>query len=127
MAIEYKVISRKVIGGPDKGQTKFYASANNTGTAKEQDMIDYVSKVSTASGGDVKVVLYTLEEAIATFLKTGNTVELGDLGHFRISLSSEGEDTADEVDANSIKGAKIIFTPSKKFSGVLDELSYKKI
>ena len=31
MAIEYRVIPRKILGGEDKGKTKYYATASNTG------------------------------------------------------------------------------------------------
>ena len=31
MAIEYRVIPRKILAGEDKGKTKYYATASNTG------------------------------------------------------------------------------------------------
>jgi len=38
-------------------------------------------------------------------------VQLGELGNFRLSLSSEGVANEEEMTADKIKGARIIFTP----------------
>ena len=126
MAIEYKVIKRKVIGGVDKGKEKFYASSNITGKTTLEDLTQDIEQSSTVNGADIRAVLYGLFESVPKHLKSGNSVELTGIGTFRISISSDGEETADKVTAKSIKDPKILFTPDKKFKQVLDNLNYKK-
>lgn len=126
MAIEYKVIERSVIGGPDKGKKRFYASANSTGTTNLDALSREIERTSTVSGADIRAVLYALLEIIPDHLQAGNVVQLGEIGNFRITLSSSGEETAEAVGAKSVKGARITFAPGKKFKQVLNNLSYKK-
>ena len=127
MAIEYKVIERPVIGGPDKGSKKFYASSNITGTTDLDTLTKEIERTSTVNGADIRAVLYALLEIIPDHLEAGNAVQLGEIGSFRINISSNGEDSADKVGSKSIKNCKIIFTAGKKFKNVLNNLSFKKI
>ena len=127
MAIEYKAIRRKVIGGVDKGKTKYYASANTTGRSAIDEITEDIEQASTVNGADIRAVLYGLLESIPKHLKAGNSVELQGIGTFRISISSNPEDTADKVTSKSIKSTKILFTPDKKLSKVLNDLTFKKI
>ena len=127
MAIEYKAIAKKVIGGADKGQTKYYASANITGKSGIDEITEDIEQASTVNGADIRAVLYGLLETVPKYLKDGNSVELPGIGIFRITISSQAEDTAKEVTAKSIKNAKILFKPNKDFNKVLDDLSFKKI
>ena len=115
MAIEYKAIPRKMLSGPDQGKDKFYAIAKLTGNADLDDLTTDIEQASTVNGADIRAVLYGLFEAIPTHLKAGNSVDLGDIGRLRISISSQGEDTADAVSSKSVTKARIIFKPSKKF------------
>ncbi|MEM9423487.1 MAG: HU family DNA-binding protein [Spirochaetota bacterium] len=127
MAIEYHAVEKKVIGGPDKGQKKFYAVAKNTGTTTLEMLQEEIESSSTVNGADIAAVLYALKESIPRHLEAGNTVDLGGLGSFHISLSSRGEDTAAKVSSKSIKSAKIIFAPGKKLKPDVKHLVFKKI
>ncbi len=59
-------------------------------------------------------------------LEDGAIVRLGDLGSLRISISSNGETEEKDVTANSIKGAKCIFTPGSSLKKMLNNLTYEK-
>ena len=66
MAIEYRVIPRKILGGEDKGKTKYYATASNTGRTDLDALTRDIERSSTVSGADIRAVLYALE--------AGNTI-----------------------------------------------------
>ena len=72
-------------------------------------------------------VLYALFETIPSHLEAGNIVDFGDIGSFKITISSVGEDSEDAVDVHSIKRGRITFYPAKKFKDVLTRLHYKKV
>ena len=125
MAVEYKVIKRP--NPQDRTQNKYYASANTTGKTTIKELCKEVEQISALSGADVQGVLYALAEIIPRHLADGKSVHLGDLGSFRISLNSKGEDKASNVDMHSIKNARIACTPSHELSRLTEELHYKKI
>ncbi|MEQ9231897.1 MAG: hypothetical protein RIF46_14540, partial [Cyclobacteriaceae bacterium] len=59
-------------------------------------------------------------------LLEGKIVRLGTIGTFRISLSSSGEETPNEVNFNNIKGSRVYFKPDKYFEKNLLGLSFEK-
>ena len=125
MAIVFKVIRKSLPNAP-KGTKKFYASANATGITDMDTLTKEIEKISTVSGADIRAVLYSLVDIIPDHLSEGKSVWLGELGHFRVSLSSEGKASEEEVTPAAIKKAKIIFTPGSRFNDMLKTLSFKK-
>ena len=73
----------------------------------------------TVSGADIRAVLYAQE--------AGDIFDFEDIGSFKISISSVGEEPEDEVDVHSIRKSRITFYPTKKFKDVLTRLHYKKV
>jgi len=59
-------------------------------------------------------------------LAEGNIVELGDCGTFRVSVSSDGQENAEDVTARHITDVRVIFTPGKRFAQVLDDVQFQK-
>ncbi len=126
MAIKYNVIERGEPGVEGGGIKKFYASAQTTGNLGIDELTEQIERISTVSGADIRAVLYSIVDVVPKLLSNGNIVNIGDLGAFRVSISSDGSATAEEVTANNIKKAKILFRPGKKFSSMLKTLEYKK-
>lgn len=125
MAIEYKVVSRP--NPRDNTKKKFYASTKSTGEATFRALCEEIEQISSLSGADVQGVMYALADIVRRHLADGRIVRLGDLGNFRMSLHSNGEDSEEDVDVHSIQGARIIFTPSRKLTDFTQSLQYKKI
>lgn len=63
---------------------------------------------------------------LSKHLADGRIVRLGDFGSFQISLSSEGADAANKVNASLIKGSKILFRPGLDLRDTLATLKYEK-
>lgn len=127
MAVSYNVIERGEPGVSGGGESKFYASAKMTGEVNINDLIERIEKISTVSGADIRGVLYALVDVVPGELAEGNIVRMGDLGYFRVSLSSEGHETAEEVSDDSIKKARVIFTPGDKFQTMFKTLEFDKL
>ena len=125
MSIEYKVIER--VNPQDRTKKKYYASANITGRTSTRHLCKEVEQLSALSGAEVRGVLYTLSELLPKHLAQGRSVEIEGIGTFRISLISEGEDKAVDVDTRSIQGPRFIFNPSKELLQGIQNLHYKKI
>lgn len=127
MAIKYNIVSRGEPGVTGGGELKYYASANTTGDIDIKGLTQKIEKISTMSGGDIRGVLYSLVDVIRDDLADGKIVRLGELGYFRVSLSSEGYETEDEVSADSITDTRIIFTPGPMLDEMLETLEFEKI
>lgn len=126
MAVKYKVIAKGQPGVKGGGKKQYYASIVNQDIQGIDKITEEVEKASTVNGADIRAVLYGAVEAINGFLEDGDIVRLGDLGSFRLSLSSTGEAKEEEVTVNSINGARIIFTPGTMLKTLLANLKFEK-
>ena len=77
-------------------------------------------------GADIRAVLYAIVSIVSCSLVDGQIVRLGGLGSLRVSISAEGKATADEANATTIKGAKVVFSPGKEIKEMLKTVSYTK-
>lgn len=127
MSIKFKVIERGQPGVVGGGTKQYYASANFDGEQTLEGLTRSIEKISTVSGADIRAVLYALVDIMTDSLSDGRAVRLGELGSLRVSLSSEGRATADEVNASAIKNARVIFSPGKSIKNMLLSLSYEKL
>jgi len=127
MALQFRKVKRKVLNGPEEGQEKYYALARTSGTSDLDKMCTLISARSAMSSADVKAVFDSLNWAMGLELNSGNIVQLGELGNFRLSLSSEGTATEKELDANKIRRARIIFTPGAALRKMRSEVSFTPV
>jgi predicted histone-like DNA-binding protein len=126
MAIKFNVIEKGHPSIAGSGEKKFYASSATKGELTLNGLTKGIEKISTASGADIRAVVYAMVDVMKDALAEGKIVRLGYLGSLRISLSSNGEDAADKVTHNSIKGAKTIFTPGTQLKEMLSLLKFEK-
>ena len=105
---------------------KHYAQAVSEGSTDLKELAEIVATQCTVSPADCYAVLIALEGNIIRELRNGRIVHLGELGSYRISLSAEGMDLADEVVQSSIKRSKVLFRPGKGIRNMLRNLEYKK-
>jgi len=106
---------------------KYYAAVVSSGDIDLDELAYLSSKQSTVSKADCYAVIITLLDLISMHLKEGKTVRLGGIGNFRVSLSSEGTPNPEELSANSIKKARILFSPGTDLKNMLKNLTYSKI
>ncbi|EPT33922.1 DNA-binding protein HU [Bacteroidetes bacterium oral taxon 272 str. F0290] len=73
-----------------KEEVKFYPQAAPTTPVTLAQIIKRIEKRSTVSSADVKAVLDALQYEVIEALENGNTVRLGDIGSFRLTIKAEG-------------------------------------
>ena len=125
MSIKFNVIDKRNPADPE-APNKYYASSFMTGKMGIEELTSRVEKISTVSGADIRAVLYAIVDVVPEIMSEGNSVTIGDLGAFRISISSEGSETPEKVTSTNIRSSKILFTPGKKFKTMLKTLTYSK-
>ena len=88
MALKYKLIQRKDMSkDAEEGDKKYYGSISATGTCGMDQICSSISAYSTASPGDVKLVLDGLAFVASEALLRGEVVQFGELGNFQLKMN----------------------------------------
>lgn len=120
MAQFYKIIKKKNLGkDKDTCPEKHYAIARYNGHTDEDKLYDMISARSTVSSADVKVVLDALNSVLDMELHSGNIVQVGELGNFRLSLSSSGSKTREDFSPSMLRKARVLFCPGRNLRKTL--------
>lgn len=125
MALRY-VIKKRTFGFDKTKAEKYVAQNVITNTVDFRDLCEEITKVGMVPSGAVKFVLDALIDTLNLNLRKGISVQLGDFGYFRPGMNCESQDTEKEVDSDTIRRVKIIFTPGYKFKEMLSKVSVQK-
>ena len=109
--IEFEVKSKTKPIGKRKGQTVYYAQPVSQQHLTNKMVVDRIVRETSLSAGDVSNALISLGAIVRDALELGQSVDLADLGSFRIVVPAKMMDTETEVTADSLKTPKIVFTP----------------
>jgi predicted histone-like DNA-binding protein len=123
MAVKLKKIQRK--NPQNVALTKWYLSQEKAGTVRIVEIAKEIEGRSALSLGDVQSTLSNLVDVLPIFLKLGQTIKLEGFGSFRISVTSDGTATADELTAHHVKGIKIVFLPSRELKRNVEDISFE--
>lgn len=110
--IKYVIRAKK---NPIAKSAKYYPQIAPTTPVTLAQIVKRIEKRSTVSSADMKAVLDALQYEVIEALQNGNSVRLGDLGSFHLSIKANGSATSDEArrtGANTIKAVNVQFTKS---------------
>ena len=125
MAQKYKLVMKKNLGkDADEAPQKVYAIPKYNGYTDMALLCKLISARSTASSADVKAVLDSLIFVLDLELQAGRIVNVGELGNFRLSLSSAGTEAKKDFSQSKLKGARIIFTPGEALRTTVGTASF---
>ena len=81
-----------------------------------QELAERIAEMSTASPGDVHLVLRCLPTVMSDFMNAGRPVHIDGLGSFffKLSCAGRGVDTPEEVSRKQIKAIRIQFLPERQ-------------
>jgi predicted histone-like DNA-binding protein len=125
MAVEFKVV-QKVNPQDPTAPRKYYASLSSPGEISLRGLCEEIADGATVTTTDTYAVLEGLLRVLPRHLAYGRIIRLGEFGSFRLTLKSEGLDTEDEVNASSIKSAKLIFKPGNVLKNTMLTLRFNK-
>ena len=125
MPAKYKLVLRKDMRkGAEADAKLYYANAKAAGTVGIQELCDLIAEGSTASAGDVKLIL---DELIRRSLGKGEVVQVGELGNFQLQFGSTGTLTEKEFNSALIKSKRILFRPGKQLRDAISNYTFEKI
>lgn len=125
MAINYSVSKRP--NPKEIGTHKWYANAQVTSNYTFGNLCAEVEKMCTVTEGDVLAVISSAISCMINALRRGESVYLGDLGSFRVGLSSVGTDTPEEFTSANISKARITFLSGKALRNAAKSFQYKRV
>ena len=106
---------------------KYYAQPVAEGTVTKKTLAEDLVLISSLSRGDISSVIENLIDILPKYLLMGKSVQLGELGTLRVSFSSEGAETKDELNTKMIRGRKVLFTPGKLLKEALPKLTFELV
>ena len=90
------------------------------------DIAENVGYANSATAADVLAVWNAMEYEIIRALEDGRRVSLGNLGTLRLEVGTKpGKSTAKSVTSKDIEAKGITFTPSKKLSQRLKDITFE--
>lgn len=79
------------------------------------------------SRGTVKGVISDMCECLVEQLLNGNKIQLGELGTFGISISSEGAESIEKFASKNIKAVNILFSPGADFENLVGRAEFNPV
>lgn len=123
--ITYSVIKKKDPRDAN-AEASYHACAVSNGTATLRSIAEKISEKCTLTTVDTFAVLEALVSLIPQELAEGRIVQLGEFGSFRVTLRSEGVETADKLTKSAIKDVKVNFRQGSEFRKKMSSLSFEK-
>ena len=123
--MKIKLIERRK-PGTKTGPGKFYASPVNVGKKNLRDIAHDIAGRSSLTRGDIENVLSNFIDCLPHYLRDGFSVQLGEFGTMRLTLSSEGAATEKAFKTETIK-PRVTFTPGVELKAALRENSYETV
>ena len=127
MALKYHLIVRKDLSKNAAADAKLYHGQVRSVRIIEFDhLCDLISDNSTASRGDVQVVIAGLTRVMQRTMGFGDVVRLGELGSFRMVAGSKGSITPEEFTTALFKKGRIVFTPGSVLKKMAQDVKFEK-
>ena len=121
--IEHEIKSRVITIGNRKGQTVYYAYPKSQQKLTNEMVIERIVRETSMSEGDVKNALVSLSNVVCDAMTLGMSVDLAELGSFRLVVPSKMMDKPDDVTVTkALKTPKIVFTPKQKMRDAANEV-----
>ncbi len=112
----------------ESASPKAYAKAQMRENVAFDDFVNHIADHNGVfSRGTVKGVISDACSCIVEMLLDGKKIQLGELGNFWISLSSNGTPTLEEFSAKNIKSVNIIFTPGEDFENLVGRAKFNLV
>ena len=127
--INYSLGLRKSNPSEKNSEMKVYANAQNTEVIDIQKLAKHIQVHGSPYTRDIIVgVLTKAVDCIREQLLEGKKVNLGEMGSFYCTISSEGVDSADEFNPSAhIKGVNVRWDRGSEFEDLLAEAEFNYV
>ena len=125
MAIRY--VSTQVRNPLDpSAPKKFYLIQKSVGSINRDYLIKDTVRNTSLTPMEAATAIDYLFNAIPRLLELGFTVQLGELGYFRVTIKSEGSDLMEDAAPDKIKSIHLRFIPGEEIRKRVNDFSVEK-
>ena len=124
MAFDYEIKTKK--SGVGDKTSKYYAVPVWKKEIGTEELSNIISERCTLTEADVLAVLVALSGVMEEYLHDGHSVRLDRIGRFRLSVTSDGKDTSEQITSKQVRVNKICFMADKRLKRRLGEVQFKK-
>ena len=107
-------------------EEKYYANPVNLGKKTLRDIAHDIAGRSSLTRGDIENVLSNFMDCLPHYLRDGFSIQLGNFGSMRVTLSSKGAETEKAFKTETIK-PRVVFTPGTELKRELAANSYETL
>lgn len=129
---EYQVAKK---ANPDLKQSDFtnakYLYYGNAQSMETMDLDTFATHIAdhgcSYDAADVHAILKKAVTCLREQLLAGKSVELGDLGSFRLTLVSQGAEYMDEFSSNNIQKVNVVWAKGRKFKNLRQDATFHEV
>ena len=126
MALNYSIALLPNPMKPDEAK-KAYAKAQISRELTLKELSKRVSGQTTVSRADVSAVLIATVENMIDGLHDGDQGDFGELGKFRLQITSRGADSAEKFTSDYITGVNIQFVPGDDLKEIFSGMEFTPV
>ena len=117
-----------LLGNPqdETAPKKFYLLEKCIGSIDRDYLIKDMVRNTSLTQMEAATGLNYLFSAIPRFLELGFTVQIGEMGYFKISIRSEGSETLEEAIPDKIRSMHLRFVPGADIREQVNKFSVEK-
>ena len=120
-----KVNVRKQRVGVMQNREMYVAHVDNQTLIDRENLISMAASDSGLSEAQIVASLFALEMQVEELLLEGHRVNFGILGTFRMSVDCKAKERREDMTAECITRRRIIYTPSTRIKGKLNNAKIK--
>lgn len=124
MSLFYNKIKRRNPAKPDDPE-KWYLNLKSLGSVGEKEVAEMLCEGSTLNPKEAEMALARFERVMIRLLLDGHTVELGDWGHFQLTISCTGAETEKDAVVANINKVNIRFRPGKGLKEAINKATFR--
>jgi predicted histone-like DNA-binding protein len=125
VALNPYVLKRKNMGkDAPAGSQLYYGQIRVHDTVSFEKVCAKIASLSTASKGDVQIVIAGLLEVLREHLEAGHTVQLGEPGNFRMTAGSRGAEEKGDFNTSYFKKGRVKFFPGSLLRDLENKVNF---
>ena len=124
MALLFKKVQKKNPQDPS-APYKWYVSLRSIGRRKESEIAIMAADGTTLDPKEAQLAYSRFGKVTIQSLLDGYTVEIENLGSFRLTVNSEGTVNKEDLTANHVKSINLRFVPYESTKDALKKATFK--
>jgi predicted histone-like DNA-binding protein len=99
----------------------WYPVIKSTKLVGEKELAKKLTEETTLNSKEAEMAVHQLFKVIPELLSTSHTVQLGEMGSFRVTAETESSTTEADVNASKIKKLRVRFIESNELKQVMQK------